>query len=89
MRTAPPPARKISSIAERGMAKTWPPALTVSAGMMVRVSGTRMQSRTPWLGPTVEIDDAADPLDIGADHVHADAAAGNRGDFARRSRGSA
>ncbi len=32
------------------MAKTWPPTLTVSAGMMVRVSGTRMQSRTPWLG---------------------------------------
>ena len=50
IRTAPPLTRTISSIAERGMAKTWPPALTVSAGMMVRVSGTRMVSRTPCPG---------------------------------------
>jgi hypothetical protein len=47
MRTAAPRARRISSIAERGTAKIWPPALTVSAGMMVRVSGTRMTRRTP------------------------------------------
>ena len=32
--------------------------------------------------PAFEIDDAADPLDIGADDVHADAAAGNGGDLA-------
>ena len=50
--------------------------------MMVRVSGTRMQSRTPWLGRESMSIDAADPLDIGADHVHADAAAGNGGDLA-------
>ena len=29
----------------------------------------------------VDLDDAADPLDVGADHVHADAAAGDRGHF--------
>ena len=29
----------------------------------------------------VDLDDAADPLDVGADDVHADAAAGNRGDL--------
>ena len=30
----------------------------------------------------VDLDDAADPLDVGADHVHADPAAGDCGDFA-------
>ena len=64
------------------MAKIWPPALTVSAGMMVRVSGTRMQRRTPWPGREFDVDQPADPLDIGADHIHADAAAGNGGDRA-------
>ena len=86
-RPLPPLARTISSIAERGMAKIWPPTLTVSAGMMVRVSGTRMVSRDALARPAVDVDDAADPLDIGADHVHADAAAGNGGDLARRSTG--
>ena len=64
------------------MAKNWPPALTVSAGMMVRVSGTRMARLHALAGSAVDVDDAADPLDIGADHVHADAAAGNGGDLA-------
>ena len=31
--------------------------------------------------PAVDLDDAADPLDVRADDVHADAAAGDRGDF--------
>ena len=31
--------------------------------------------------PGIDVDHAADPLDIGADHVHADAAAGNGGDL--------
>ena len=64
------------------MAKIWPPALTVSAGMMVRVSGTRISEPHALAAPGVDLDDAADPLDIGADDVHADAAAGNGGDLA-------
>ena len=79
--TDSPLARTISSIAERGMAKCWLPIETVSAGMMVSVSGTRRVMRVPSAGRAVDLDDAADPLDVGADHVHADAAAGNRGDF--------
>ncbi len=34
--------------------------------------------------PTVDFDDSADALDVGADHVHADAPARDRGDFLRR-----
>ena len=45
--TLSPLARTISSIAERGIAKCWPPIDTVSAGMMVRVSGTRRVMRVP------------------------------------------
>ena len=45
-----PLARTISSIAERGIAKCWPPIETVSAGMMVSVSGTRRVMRVPSPG---------------------------------------
>ena len=45
--TLSPLARTISSIAERGMAKCWPAIETVSAGMMVSVSGTRRVMRVP------------------------------------------
>ena len=48
--TDSPLARTISSIAERGMAKCWLPIDTVSAGMMVSVSGTRSVMRVPAPG---------------------------------------
>ena len=45
-----PLARTISSIAERGIAKCWLPMETVSAGMIVSVSGTRRVILVPLPG---------------------------------------
>ena len=51
--------------------------------MIVSVIGTRSVSLQAAPERAVDLDDAADPLDIGAHHVHADAAPGDRGDRRR------
>ena len=52
--------------------------------MIASVSGILMVKVVPRPSWRVDVDDAADQLDIGLHHIHADAAAGHRGDRLRR-----
>ena len=63
------------------MAKRSPPASTISAETIASVSGILMVKVVPAPANGVQIDRAADLLDIAAHDVHADAAAGNAGDL--------
>ena len=62
------------------MAKRSPPASTISAETIASVSGILMVKVVPGAGHALQVDGAADLLDIGLHHVHADAAAGHGGD---------
>ena len=62
-----------------GMAKRCPAASTIRAETMARVSGILIRKVVPAPGNRSQLDGAADALDIGAHHVHADAAAGDAG----------
>ena len=73
-------ARTSSTTLICGMAKRSPPASTISAETIASVSGILMVKVVPWPGDALQVDGAADLLDIGLHHVHADAAAGHRGD---------
>ena len=61
-----------------------PPPLTISAGMIASVSGILILSVVPSPGRLWTSMRAADLLDVGLDHVHADAAAGDVGDLLGR-----
>ena len=63
------------------MAKRSPPASTISAETIASVSGILMVKLVPAPGDRLHVDRAADLLDVGAHHVHADAAAGDVGDL--------
>ena len=59
------------------------PVRTISAWLMASVSGRRIVKREPWPGLRLHVQRAAELLDLGGDHVHADAAAGLLRDRAR------
>ena len=61
------------------MAKRSPPASTISAETIASVSGILMVKVVPAPANGLQVDRAADLLDIAAHDVHADAAAGNAG----------
>ena len=76
-------ARTSSTTESWGMAKRSPAASTIRAETMARVSGILMVTEEPSPATRLDVDGAADLVDIGAHHVHADAAAGDRGDGGR------
>ena len=61
------------------MAKRSPPDSTISAETIASVSGILDGEGGADAGHRFQIDGAADLLDVGAHHVHADAAPGNAG----------
>ena len=76
-------ARTSSTTDSCGIAKRSPAASTIRAETMASVSGILMVTRGALAGHRLDVDGAADLVDIGAHHVHADAAAGDRGDGGR------
>ena len=65
------------------MAKRSPPLVTISAGMIASVSGILILSGRALPRSALDVDRAADLLDVGSDHIHADAAAGDVGHLLR------
>ena len=61
-----------------------PPLVITRPGMMARVRGILSLTVVPSPEPAENIDDAADLLNVGLHHVHADAAPGNIGHGLRR-----
>ena len=49
--------------------------------MMARVRGMRRRTRLPWPRTLLDLDAAADPLDVVSHHVHADAPPRDVGDL--------
>ena len=72
-------ARTSSTTLICGMAKRSPAHSTISAETMASVSGILMMKVVPLPRLALQLDGAADLLDVGAHHVHADAAAGDAG----------
>ena len=71
-----------SSTATWGTTYRSSPQSTVSAWMIASVSGMVRRQTRALAERRVDVDRAADPLDVGLHHVHADAAAGHVGDLA-------
>ena len=61
------------------MAKRSPADSTIRAETIASVSGILMLKRVPWPEHRLDVDGPADLVDVGAHHVHADAAAGDAG----------
>ena len=90
MRIASPRSRTISSIAGRGIAKRWPPHADDDRRDDRRASAARgSRCRRPLPGALSRSTRPPICSIIGAHHVHADAAARNRGDVVLASTGPA
>jgi hypothetical protein len=72
--------RNSSSRLTWGMAYRSPPVITIWQGMMARVKGSLMRIVVPLPGFRIDIDHAAQLVEVGFDHIHAHTAAGHIGD---------
>ena len=70
---------RISRTIDSGTANGWLPSCTSSTGRMASVSGSEMMKVVPLPGDGLDVDRAVELLDVGLDHVHADAATGDVG----------
>ena len=73
--------RSSSSTLACGMAKRSFSTDTISDGMMASVSGSLMRNGRALADSEMDLDLAAEAVEVGLDHVHADAAAGDIGDL--------